>query len=60
MTVRITDETTRHEIAEALSNMCARAQREMPVVGTEELPTPWDKRHAALDELLTQWSKARA
>ena len=56
--IRVTDESTRAELAEALTNMCARAQREMPVVGTEELPTPWDRHHRVLDALLDDWEKA--
>ncbi len=49
----ITDETTRAELVEALGHMNHRAQREFPVVGTPDLPTPWDLRHASLDALLT-------
>ena len=60
MTVRITDESTRADIAEAITNMCARARREMPVVGTELLPTPWDKRHRAIDALLDDYERASA
>lgn len=56
--VVVTDETTKAELAEALANMLHRAKREMPRVGTVEHPTPWDKRHAAMDALLEDWVKA--
>lgn len=58
--IRVTDTSTREELAEAMTNLCARARREMPVVGTADLPTPWDKRHEALDALLTDWEQASA
>lgn len=45
---------TRAELQEALTNMCHRARREMPVVGTPLLPTGWDRRHAEIDRLLTR------
>lgn len=51
-TIRINDDSTREELAEALTNLAHAAQREMPVVGTDALPTPWDRRYAAIDELL--------
>lgn len=56
--IRVTEASTREELAEALLNLCARARREMPVVGTELLRTPWDKRHEAIDALLEDWQKA--
>lgn len=58
--IRVSDDSTRADIAEAMTNLCARARREMPVVGTVDLPTPWDKRHEALDALLTDWEQASA
>lgn len=58
--IRVTDASTKAELAEALRNLCARAQREMPVVGTEALPTPWDKRHRAIDALLDDYEQAPA
>lgn len=45
---------TRAEVIEALANLCRAAKREMRVVGTEALPTPWDRRHRAIDERLTE------
>ena len=59
-TLRITDESTAEEIAEALGHMLHAAQREMPVVGTPDHPTPWDQRHRGLDMLLADWQRAKA
>lgn len=52
--IRINDDSTRAEIAEALTHLAFRAAREIHVVGTPEFPTPWDRRHVALNELLDQ------
>jgi hypothetical protein len=49
----ITDQSTRDELVEALGHMNHRARREFPKVGTPEVPTPWDLRHASLNALLT-------
>ena len=57
--IKVSDDSTRADIAEALRNLCQRARREMPVVGTAELPTPWDKRHHAIDELLDDYERAQ-
>jgi hypothetical protein len=45
-------ELERAALIEALANMCARAKREFAVVGTPLRPTPWDRRHHALNDLL--------
>lgn len=58
--VRITDDTTRAEIAEAITNMAHRASREFPVVGTPEQPTPWDLRHGAINALIDDYWEAPA
>jgi hypothetical protein len=50
----VVDQPTRSEIIEGLTNLVHRATREMPVVGTATLPTPWDLRHAAIDALLDE------
>lgn len=47
-------------LLEALANLSHRAQREFPVVGTPEVPTPWDRRHAAINELLDLLDMERA
>lgn len=36
------------------------AKREMPKVGDEDHPTPWDLEHKRIDELLTKWEQAHA
>jgi hypothetical protein len=56
--IRVTDETTRAEIAEALTNLGHVARREFPVVGTPRAPTPWDRRHQAINALLDDWERA--
>jgi hypothetical protein len=46
---------TRAEIAKMLTAASFAAQREFPVVGTPRAPTPWDRRHAAINDLLTDF-----
>ncbi len=58
--IRISDDSTRLEVIEALVNIGHRASRETPVVGSTEHPTPWDRRHAALDDLLAQLERIPA
>lgn len=53
-TIRVTDHSTRPELLEALTHLTFRAKREIPVVGTVDFPTPWDRRHGALNDLLDQ------
>lgn len=45
---------TREDLIEGLTYLCFTARREFPVLGTPEFPTPWDRRHAQIDELLTE------
>lgn len=54
------DATTKAELAEAITNICFRARREMPVVGTPRAPTPWDRRHQELNRLLDEYERAPA
>jgi len=58
--LRVTDDTPRAEIAEALINACAHAHRQPCVVGTADMPSKWDSAHALLDALLTDWEAAPA
>jgi hypothetical protein len=44
---------TREDLTEALRYLCHAARREFPVVGTPRAPTAWDRRHAAINELLS-------
>ena len=48
-------DTTPAEVREQLAHLNATAKRQMRVVGSPLLPTPWDRLHArmniALDEL---------
>lgn len=53
--IRVTDDTTRDQIAEACGHVCASAKRLPRVVGTAECPTLWDRLHAKLDVLLDEW-----
>lgn len=52
--VRVRDDSSRAELVEAITHLAFRATREIPAVGNEKCPTPWDRRHEALNELLTQ------
>jgi len=53
----IVDQPTRVEIEEALAALAQRAAREFPVIGTADSPTPWDRRHAVINDLLEEWLK---
>ena len=53
----IIDQPTRVEIEEALAALAQRAAREFPVIGTVDSPTPWDRRHAVINDLLEEWLK---
>lgn len=50
--VRISDGASAEDCREALGHLCDAAKRLPHVVGTRECPTPWDRRHEAIDELL--------
>lgn len=43
---------TYDEITEALGNLVHAARREFAVVGTPLVPTPWDRRHECINDLL--------
>lgn len=58
--VRITDDTTRTELADALAYVNHEAKRAPHVLGTAEYPSKWDQRHAMLDALLTDYWDAPA
>ena len=59
-TIRVTDETTRAELVSALANVCERAKRIPHAIGTADLPTEWDRRHAQIDQLLDDLDRAPA
>jgi len=48
------DAETAISIARRLFDANYLAQREFPVVGSAEHPTPWDTRHQELNDLLDQ------
>lgn len=52
-TAAVEHEVTREDLIEAIVFQCHSARREFPVVGTPRAPTPWDRRHRAINELLT-------
>lgn len=58
--VKVTDQTTRAEIAGVLAEANWHAKRKPHVVGDETLPTAWDVAHDLLDHLLTDWERADA
>jgi hypothetical protein len=48
-----TERADRAELIEGLRHMVHAARREFPKVGTLRAPTPWDRRHQSINELLT-------
>jgi hypothetical protein len=48
----IGDGEGREELQEALGHLVHRAKRCVGVVGTKEFPTPWDKAHGHIDNVL--------
>lgn len=60
--IRITDDTTRAELAEYLTNMCAFAKRQPRAIALFEAdpPTAWDKAHRRMDGPLDDWLAAPA
>jgi hypothetical protein len=51
-TIRVTDETTRADLVLAIGGVCDRAKRIPQIVGTEKLPTEWDRRHEQINQML--------
>lgn len=56
----VTDDTTRSELAEALTHLNHAARREFPVVGNDAHPTPWDRAHRRMDGPLDDYLAAKA
>lgn len=58
---RITDDSTRAEIEEAIGFQCQHAKRQQRIVerfaGDE--PSAWSKAHARIDAMLRDWEAAR-
>lgn len=50
--------STRTEIAELLAEACHDAKRQMPKVGSPDMPTGWDECHELIDMLLTDMEAA--
>jgi hypothetical protein len=48
----------RAQLAEALLHLSFAAQRKIPRVGNDKLPTPWDLLHKQIDDHLTLWQLA--
>jgi hypothetical protein len=53
-TLIVTDDTTRAELIEALGNQCDHAKRQPCILGTDTMPSAWDKAHARVDVLLDE------
>ena len=53
--IRVTDESTRDEVAEAMTYVNGCAKESPRVIGTLEEPTLWDRRHELLNAMLTDW-----
>ncbi len=62
MTIRVTDDTTRHELAEAIDNLNRSAKRAQHIVEkfSDDEPTEWTRWHRRIDALLEDWMKAPA
>lgn len=56
--LRITDDSTRDELAEALTHCCRTAIRAPHVFGDPDRPSTWDVAHKRLDALLDEWEAA--
>lgn len=56
--LRITDDSTREEIAEAITHCCRTASRAPYVIGTDEHPSAWDRAHVRINALLVAWETA--
>lgn len=52
------EEETVEEIEEALMHVSHTASRCFPVVGNEDNPTPWDKAHGQINDLLDARERA--
>lgn len=52
--VRVTDDTTRAELAETLRLLCDAAKR-LPHVQGVCAPSSWDIQHARIDAVLDEW-----
>ncbi|GAB2970210.1 hypothetical protein [Nocardioides montaniterrae] len=55
-TIRVTDETTRAELIEALGNLCAYAKRQPHVLGVSS-PSRWDLAHRRIDAVLDEMGR---
>jgi hypothetical protein len=58
--VRDLDETTRDDLAEALTNLATHAKRQQYVIEkfTEDQPTPWTVAHQRINAVLDEWLAA--
>lgn len=50
--MNLEDGATREEVEEALAHHVHTAKRTFAKVGNEAYPTPWDRAHARINELL--------
>ena len=53
--IRVTDESTREEVAEAMTYINDAAKTTPRLIGTSQQPTLWDRRHELLNAMLTDW-----
>ena len=58
--IRVTDDTTRAELATALGHLCAHAKRQQRIVERfeQDPPSAWTKAHRRINALLTDWERA--
>jgi hypothetical protein len=57
--IRVTDQSTRAEIADVLAMANYQAKRKPHVLGKVQ-PSAWDECHKLIDELLQDWLDAPA
>ena len=53
--IRVTDESTRAEVAEAMTYINDAAKATPREIGPAGEPTLWDRRHELLNAMLTDW-----
>ena len=59
-TLRVTDESTRAEVADAMTYINELTKLTPGVVGSPAHPSLWDRRHELLNAMLTDWQARSA
>jgi hypothetical protein len=58
--IRVTDDTTKADLAEAITNLAVKAKHEQHIVErySNDEPTAWSMRHRAINAALDYWQRA--